>query len=93
VDHQQKNWPEWLVLTEFVINNKTHSTTKVSLFIVNYRRELRMKVDLKRKEKIEKVIEFAERMKRVQDEAEAALKRAQEGINRQEGRKRKKVEI
>ena len=52
-----------------------------------------MKVDLKRKEKIEKVIEFAERMKRVQDEAEAALKRAQEGINRQAGRKRKKVEI
>ena len=58
MDHQQKNWPEWLVLAEFVINNKAHSTTKVFLFMVNYGRELRIEVDLKRKEKIEKVTEL-----------------------------------
>ena len=38
MDYRQKNWPEWLVLTEFVINNKAYSTTKVSLFIANYGR-------------------------------------------------------
>ena len=65
MDHQQKNWPEWLVLAEFVINNKAHLITKVFLFMVNYGRELRIEVDLKRKEKIEKVTEFAKRMKRV----------------------------
>jgi len=43
--------------------------------MINYRRELRMRVDLKRKEKIEKATEFAKRMKRVQKEAETALKR------------------
>ena len=40
-------------------------TTKVSLFIVNYSRELRIEVDLRRKEKIKKTMEFAERMRKV----------------------------
>ena len=51
---------------EFMINNKTHSTTKVSLFIANYRRELRMGINIKRKGKMEKVTEFTENMKKVQ---------------------------
>jgi len=53
------------VLAKFAINNKTYLTTKVSPFIANYRRELRMGIDIRRKEKIEKVTEFAERMKNV----------------------------
>jgi len=36
---------------------------KTSLFIVNYKRELRKEADIRRKEKVEKVTEFAERMK------------------------------
>ena len=50
---------------EFAINNKTHLTTKVFLFIVNYSRELRMGIDIKRNRKIEKAIEFAERIKKI----------------------------
>ena len=50
---------------EFVINNKAHSTTKVSLFIVNYGRELRIEIDMRRRGKIEKAIKFAERIKKV----------------------------
>jgi len=52
----------------------------VSPFIVNYGKELRMGIDIKRKEKIEKATEFAVRMKKVQEEAKIALKRAQEEI-------------
>jgi len=37
VDHRQKNWPEWLASAEFAINNKVHLTTKMSLFMANYR--------------------------------------------------------
>jgi len=37
----------------------------VSLFIVNYKREMRMGVDLRRKEKMEKVMELAERIRKV----------------------------
>jgi len=58
-------------LAEFAINNKVHSMTKVSSFMENYGRELRMGGDIRRKEKMEKVIEFVERMKKVQKEAEA----------------------
>jgi len=66
------------VSAEFVINNKIYSTTKVSPFIANYSRKLRMGIDLRRKGKIEKVMEFVERMRKVQKEIEATLKRVQE---------------
>ena len=41
----------------------------MSLFIANYKRELRINMDLRKKEKIEKITEFAERMRKVQKEA------------------------
>jgi len=65
VNYRQKNWLEWLVSAEFVINNKAYSMTKVSLFIVNYSRKLRMGVNLRRKRKMEKVMEFVERIRKV----------------------------
>jgi len=37
--------------------------TKVSLFIENYRRELRMGMDIRKKEKIEKAMKFVEKIK------------------------------
>ena len=33
--------------------------------MANYKRELRMKVDIRRKEKVEKTIKFAKRMRKV----------------------------
>jgi len=42
----------------FAVNNKTHLATKVFLFMANYRRELRIGVNIRRKEKVEKIIEF-----------------------------------
>jgi len=61
-----------------MVNNKVHSATKVSPFIVNYGRELRIRVDIRKKEKVKKVIEFAERIKKIQKEVGAALRKAQE---------------
>ena len=58
-----------------MINNKIHLTTKVSPFMANYGRKLRMGVDLRRKGKIEKAMEFVERMRKVQEEAGVALTR------------------
>ena len=77
---------------EFAINNMTHSTTKVSLFMTNYKKELKIGIDIRRKGKIEKMIEFAEKMKKVQEEG-VALKRIQEEMKQQADRGRKKVEI
>jgi len=50
---------------EFAVNSKVYSVTKVFLFITNYERELRMGADIKRKEKVEKMTEFVERMKKI----------------------------
>ena len=76
VDHRQKDWPEWLASAEFAVNNKVHSITKMSPFMANYRRELRMGVDIRKKGKVEKAMEFVERLKKVQEEAEAVLRKA-----------------
>ena len=69
VDYRQKDWLEWLALAEFVVNNKAHTATKVSPFIANYRRKLRIRRDIRKRRKVEKVIEFVERMKKVHKEA------------------------
>jgi len=83
VEHRQKDWPEWLALAEFAVNNKVYMATKVSPFIANYGRELRMGGDIRKKGKVEKVMEFVEKMKQVQEEAGAALKKVQENMKRQ----------
>ena len=61
--------------------------------MANYGRELRMEVDLRRKGKMEKAIEFVERIRKVQEEAKAALVRAQEEMKRQADRGRREAEI
>ena len=76
VDHRQKDWLEWLASAEFATNNKVYLAIKISLFMANYGRKLRMEADIRRKGRIEKAMEFVERMKKVQEEAEAALKKA-----------------
>ena len=80
--YRQRDWPEWLVTAKFVVNNKVHSATKVLPFIANYGRELKMGANIRRKEKIEKVTEFAERMRKVQEEVGTALKKVQEEMKR-----------
>ena len=53
MNYRKNNWPEWLMMVEFVVNNKVYSVTKMSLFMVNYKKELRMEADIRKKEKIE----------------------------------------
>ena len=92
VEHRQKDWLEWLVLAEFAVNNKVYTATKVSPFMVNYRKEVRIGGDIRKKGKVGSAIEFIERMKKVHKEAEAALKKTQEKIKRYADRNRKEME-
>ena len=91
MNYRQKDQPEWLATAYFSVNNKTHSATKVSLFMVNYEIELEIEANVKRKEKVENITEFAERMKKVQEKAGTALKKVQEEIKRQADKGRRKV--
>jgi len=74
------------------VNNKVHSATKVLLFMANYGRELQMGTDIKRKGKVEKAMEFVERMRKIQEEIGTTLRKAQEEMKRQVDRKRQEVE-
>ena len=51
-----------------------------------------MGIDLRRKRKVEKVTEFAERMRKMQEKPGTALIRAQEEMKRQANRGRKEAE-
>ena len=92
VEHRQKDWPEWLVSAKFVVNNKVHTAMKVLPFMANYRRNLRIGGDIRKKGKIEKATEFVEIMKKVQEEAGTALKKTQEEMKRYTDRNRKETE-
>ena len=93
IEHRQKNWPKWLAAAEFAVNNKVHTATKVSPFMANYGKELRMGRDIRRKGKVESVTMFVERLKKVQEKAEAALRKTQEEMKRYADRGRKETEV
>ena len=65
VNHRQKNWPEQLVLVKFTVNNKVYSATKVSPFMENYDRKLRMEANVRKKKKVEKTTEFVQSIKKI----------------------------
>ena len=88
---QQKDWPEWLAMAEFAVNNKVHTATKVSPFMANYSREIRMGGNIRKRGKVEKAVKFVERMKRIHEEAGAALKKSQKDMKRQADRGRKET--
>jgi len=60
-------------MAEFAFNNEVYTVTKTSPFQVNYGREPRMGFDIRKKEKNEKVEEFAKEMKERHKEARVAL--------------------
>ena len=82
-----------MAAAEFAVNNKVHTATKVLPFMTNYRKELRMGGDIRRKGKVESAVAFVERMKKVHEEAEAALRKTQEEMKKYADRGRKETEV
>ncbi len=74
------------------MNNKVYAVTKVSSFMANYGRELRMGGDIRKKGKMKSVMEFVERMRKIHEKAKVALKKMQEDMKRQADRGRKESE-
>jgi len=56
--------------------------TKVSPFKANQGQDPRMGFEMRKKRKYERVKKFVEKMKSVQEEAKAALQKAQENMKR-----------
>jgi len=82
IDHRQEQWPDWLGTAEFAYNNKIYAATKISPFKANYGQDPRMGFEGRRKGKYEAVEKFIEKMKKIQEEAKAALGKAQEEMKR-----------
>jgi len=81
-----------LASAEFAVNNKTYTATKVSPFMANYGKEVRMGGDIRKKGKVESATEFVKRMKKVHEEVEASLKKTQEEMKRYADKSRKEME-
>jgi len=92
INHRQEQWPDWLGTAEFAYNNKIHAATKNSPFKVNYRQDPRMGFKGRRKGKYEAAGKFVEKMRKIQEEAKAALGKAQEEMKKFADRKRGKGE-
>jgi len=87
IDHRQEQWPDWLGTAEFAYNNKIHTATKVSPFKVNYSQDPRMGFEGRRKGKYKAAGKFMEKMRKIQEEAKAALEKAQEEMKKFADRK------
>jgi len=55
--------------------------------MANYRRELRIEIDIRKKEKVEKATEFTEKMRKVQEKSRTILRKVQKKIKRQTNRR------
>jgi len=92
IDHRQEQWPDWLGMAEFAYNNKIHTATKTSPFKANYGQDPRMGFEGRRKGKYEEAGKFVEKMRKIQEEAKAALRKAQEEMKKFADKKRGKGE-
>ena len=78
-------------MAEFAYNNKVHSSTKTSLFKVNYRQDSRIEFEGRKKGKYAGTEKFVEKMREIQEEAKAALGKAQKDMKKYADRKRAEV--
>jgi len=92
IDHRQEQWPEWLGMAVFAYNNKAHSSTQTSPFKANYGQDPRMGFEGRKKEKYAGVEKFVEKVKEIQKEAKAVLKKTQENMRKYTNRKRSDVD-
>jgi len=77
---------------EFANNNKVNTSTQVSLFRANSRRDPRMGFEMRRKKRYEGAGKFTKRIKEIQKEVQVVLKKAQREMKRYADRKRSERE-
>jgi len=92
INHRQEQWPEWLGTAEFAYNNKAHSSTRTLPFKANYGQDPRMGFEGRKKGRYAGAEKFIEKMKEIQEEAKAALGKAQADMKKYADKKRSDVE-
>jgi hypothetical protein len=83
VNYRQDDWKEWLPMAEFSYNNSVHAATQQTPFFINYGQHPWTGEDTQREVRNESATEFANRMKKVREDAGAALRQAAERMKDQ----------
>jgi hypothetical protein len=93
-NERQDDWDELLPLAEFQYNNRVHSSTHETPFMLDTGRHPRMGFEPReRLSKVEAANEFKERMAESLEETRAALNRAQEEMSRFYDRRREPTPV
>ena len=67
-------------MIEFTFNNKVYIATNLSLFKVNYRQELKMGFEIRKKKNHAKAEKFVKEMKKMYEKVKVALRKSQKEI-------------
>src|SRR5580698_1439513 len=78
IEFRQDDWKEWLSLAEFSYNDSKHAATQQTPFFLNYGQHPWKGDDVRREARNESAGQFAERMKHIREEANAALRQSAE---------------
>ena len=78
-------------MAEFAYNNKVHSSTKTLPFKTNYGQDPRMGFKVRKKGKYKGAEKFIVKIKKIQEEAKAALGKVQKEMKKYVDRKRAEV--
>ena len=76
VNHWQDDWTQWLPLAEFSYNDKIQTSTGYSPFYLNYRQHPQKSTEPRWEVETEAADVFVRRMKKIREEAVAALEKA-----------------
>lgn len=82
INHRQTDWPDWLPIAEFKYRNQVHSATGFSPFYLTHGHNAYTGVETRKETRNESAEQFVERMKKVQEEASAALTLSKETMKR-----------
>jgi hypothetical protein len=89
VNFHQTDWDEWLGLAEFAHNDKQNASTKMSPFYADHGYHPWKGIETRHESKNETAQEFADKMKKIRDEATAAMGKAQQKMTENYNRHRR----
>jgi hypothetical protein len=82
INYHQDDWKEWLPIAEFGQNNAVHSAMHETPFFLNYGQHPWKGQDMRKEVRNESAQSFADQMKKVREEAQAALRQSAEKMKR-----------
>lgn len=81
VNHRQDDWFDWIALAEFSYNNRMHSSTKSTPFMLDNLQNPRLGIEPIRESRLESLEDFSSRMEKAMKEAKSALTMAADDMS------------